>query len=273
MRRFLQSLPVVQIQHSFGPAVAADSNQQFEILLAKLGCGHGGPGTHRNDLTTSDKERDIGDGLICSSGVLPYAEKLLVRVEVVEDVVGEVDFHTRRSLLLDWRNHQRRAEEVLHVQAPSICIFGVNVKHGIDSRRPIRTLYHQGRVEVVEQPVTNVNRLLRSLSDRRPPVELLVNLSLGIVVTVKRLEGAEHGPSRTELLSGIPVKAADVGSNHGHLEHGIELQHLPNAQAVMLPARVVVTQPVRGMGSRASKGRACDDEGTLVRTHSDEGSA
>jgi hypothetical protein len=78
-------------------------------------------------------------------------------------------------------------------------------------------------VDVIQQPVPDINCCFRSFRNQRPEIELLPILFLIIVIAKKSIKCAQPHPSSTESFPRILLKSADIGADNGDLEERGEL--------------------------------------------------
>jgi hypothetical protein len=255
---------VIEVQLALGLAVGANSDDELEIVLAERGGGHSALDTLGDDGAAAVVEGDIGGAQVLDEDALALALDLGVGVEVVEDVLGEVGGDGGGVLLDDGADEDAGAEEVLRLDAEGVGVVGVQVEERADEWGAVEGLVVESGVDVIEQAVTDVDRLAGGLGNAVPAVELLGDLGdVAVVVAVEGGEGAEHGPAGAELLGGVVGEAADVGADHGDLVDGGEGEHAADADAVSEPRADVVTEPLADLAAGPGEGAAGDDQRTL----------
>lgn len=80
------------------------------------------------------------------------------------------------------------------------------------------------------------------------------------MISVERVESSKRSPSCAKLFGGVEAEAANVGTDHGQLEHRGEFEDVSDADFVVPPSAEVVTQPFADMrpGSRKLKNWSAD---------------
>ena len=126
------AVSIVEIQRTTSLAVATWCNNNIERLLAHVGGRVARCVTHRNNRTTTNVERDIGEVHVGNCDVGACTLDSLERLEVIESVVGEVNVHTGRVLLGDRSNQDSVAIEELEVKSRSRFVMRVLEEHGAD---------------------------------------------------------------------------------------------------------------------------------------------
>jgi hypothetical protein len=117
-------------------------------------------------------------------------------------------------------------------------------------------------VGVVEQSQPSLSS--GSSGNRRqvPSVKLLWDIAELVVISVKRAESAQPGPSRTKSLGGVAAETTTVTANHTNTIDGAETEHLANGLDVLVPITDIVAQPqTRG---RAREGASRNGEWLLI---------
>ncbi|KAI7052602.1 hypothetical protein KC366_g21 [Hortaea werneckii] len=144
---------------------ATRRNDDGEILLAQLGRGVRAVGPHGDDRAALVVERDGRVGDVGEGHFLALSADGLVRVEVVENVVGHVDGRRGAVLLCHGSDHNAwTPEELLRRRSEEHRLHGGRATHGL--------LVERG-VEVVKQLVANVDRIASGLGNEGPSVEFL----------------------------------------------------------------------------------------------------
>jgi len=85
------------------------------------------------------------------------------------------------------------------------------------------------------------------------------------VVAHEGVEGGEHAPASAERLGGVARETADVGSDHGDLVDGGEVQDARDTEAVLLPGAHVVSEPLADVLAETDECRASDEERPAFR--------
>ncbi|KAL2278986.1 hypothetical protein FJTKL_14124 [Diaporthe vaccinii] len=153
----------------------------------------------RHDHTAAEEQRDVSEVLVSDRGVATGRVDPRARVPVVEDVVGKVDVDAGAALLRYWRHEQGVTVEVLQLQAKRLLVLRVEVEDGVEQRCPVDGLLVQRRIDVIEQPVADIEDLAGGLGDRVPAVELLRDIwNVPVVVSEEGLEGSEQRPTGTD---------------------------------------------------------------------------
>ena len=116
----------------------------------------------------------------------------------------------------------------------------------------------ESRVEVVQQLVPSSQSQSCGLSHLLvtsfcPHPRILVNLADVIVRAREGTVGAQDKPPPAQFGGGVPPKAANVGADETQPKE-VELEHANDGLSQLLPARVIVAQPVGGILTR---GRVC----------------
>jgi len=215
----VQADAIIKIQPALRSAISAQGHQQLEVLLAQLGHSHGRLDASRHDDTATQEERDVGQGLVVNTDRTTVAADTLVRVPVVEDVIGQIDIDTARILLRNRGDEKTRAVEVLELETEGLDVVRVEEEHRVEDGRAVESLAVESGVNVIQQAVTDVDSLAGGLCDDGPAVEFLRDCRRVLVVVAEEgAEGAEHSPAGTEFLVRRTAETTDVGSDHGYLE-------------------------------------------------------
>lgn len=108
----------------------------------------------------------------------------------------------------------------------------------------------EGRVEVVQEPVPDCDGVLGCSPGERPAVVFLADGSVTGVVPHEWVESTESGPAGAESLGRVSGETANIGTDHGDLEDGVEVQNAGNREAVLSPLGDVVTKPLSEVGTK-----------------------
>ena len=255
---------VIEVQRPGRLAVDAGRHNEVKVELAQRGGRVGAVGAERDDGAAFDIDGDLGEvGGDCDGGA--GAADGLVREEVVELVVGEVDGDAGGAFVGHGGDEDGGSVEVLQVHGEGVGVGGVEEEHGVEERGAVDGLLVKGRVEVVEELVARFDGHFSRFGHALPEVIFLVEDAGGVVIAVKGVESAQHGPTRAELFGRVTSIAADVGSDHRDLVDGCECNHFSNRNSVVRPVGVVVTEPVADEAAGASECAAGDDQWPKAR--------
>lgn len=220
------------------------SDDELKIFPPERCCCVGTLGAHGDNVAASDVHGDFRVPDIVASHIGSLSFDFLKGVKVIECVLWHVEGHVRRVGRRDGTHQECITMEELQVNGKSVGIIRVLPHQRSQHRSSSRALPVKIRVHVVEEFISRGNGFASSLRNNRPPVKLLVYGALLRVVAVEWIPGSEHRPARAESGVGVVVEAADVGAYHWDLEHGDELDHLNNLEAVVIFSGAVVSEPV-----------------------------
>lgn len=206
----LDGVAVVKVQTARGSPIKSWGDDELEALLAQLGGGHGGLGADGDDAAAADVDGDFGHVDVAERDVGSAAAQRGARVPVVEDVVGEVCVDRSLAAVGHGTDQDGVAVEELQLVAKGVLVLGIEVEHGLQEGLAGLGLPVEGCVDVVKQPVADVNGLARGLGNGGPAVELLRDAGDFIVVAEEGVEGSETGPASAELLGGVAAESAHV---------------------------------------------------------------
>lgn len=123
---------VIEVQLALGLSISTNGDDELEVVLAEGGGGQGALDTLGDDGASAVVERDIRGTEVLEEDAPALALDLLVGVEVVEDVLGEVGGDGGGVLLDDGADEDAGAEEVLGLDAKGVGVLGVLVEERAD---------------------------------------------------------------------------------------------------------------------------------------------
>lgn len=222
-----------------------------KVLLAELGGCVCGFGAEREDGATLDVERDGVEAYVGEVDVLAVSLDALAGPVVVEDILGKVDGDGGRVFFEDGGDEDAVTVEELVLDAEGFGVGGVVEEEGVQAGQAGGGLAVEGSVEVVQEPVPDCDGVLGCGPGKRPAVVLLADGSVTGVVPHEWVEGTESGPAGAESLGRVSGETANIRTNHGNLEDGVEVQDASNREAVLSPLGDVVTKPLSEVGAEA----------------------
>lgn len=111
----------------------------------------------------------------------------------------------------------------------------------------------ESSVEIIQQPVPDCDCVLGCSHGQRPAVVFLANRSVSSVVPHEWIESTKSCPSRAQGFCRVSRETADIGTNHGNLENGVEVEDAGNREAVLRPLRNVVAEPLSKVRTKANE--------------------
>lgn len=233
--RLLDAIAIIEVQGASSLVSSIRCNPQDEVLLAQLCCRVCGFGAERQNRSTADVQRDSIETDVREVDHGSGSLDALAGPVVVEDFVGQVDGHGCRVFFQHGRNEDSVAVEELVLDGEGVGVGGVVEPQWVQTGYSSGGLAVEGSVEIVKQSVAYCNSILSRRRGQWPAVVFLVNRCVSSVVPHEGVESTKCCPTRAESLGGVACETANIGSDHGDLVDGVEVQDASDGEAILRP--------------------------------------
>ena len=158
VRRWVERNTVIYVKRTSGLVVSADGHEDLKVILAQGGCRHSTGGPKREDRSSTDVDRYLGEVDIIKGDIMALTFDLVISLEVVEGLLRKVCSDGSRVLLGDGRNKDGITEEELEIDAVCSLVLGEHMPEGVQNRRTVEVGLVEGSREVIQEPVSGRER-------------------------------------------------------------------------------------------------------------------